>query len=101
LENGRGTVEGGESMNEDAKEDFYREEDWIEKGDAFGEARPRLDHMYRCEGCGSHVQVKADLWSDRERKERKELIVECVAECLTCSQIFLVLVNRNLLWGGK
>lgn len=69
------------------KEDFYKEEDWEKKGDAF-KLSPHLDHMYRCTGCGDHVEVKGMLEDLTECRET-------VVECLTCSQLYVVLINKK------
>lgn len=76
-----------------SKEDYYKNEDWERKGDAFKRS-PHLDHMYRCLGCGDHVQVKTEL---QDLGACKEAIVQC----LTCQQTYVVLIDKRYLKGGK
>lgn len=82
-----------------AKESFYSSEDWEEKGDAF-RVSPHLDSMYRCQGCGDHVQVAGIMEPDEVIHDRHSSIVNVVGVCLTCAQPYLVLVDRRHLGRG-
>ena len=69
------------------KDDYYREEDWSAKGDAFKKS-PHLDEAYRCGVCKEHTQAVKEVGGDA-------LCAEVIAQCLSCGQIYLALVNRR------
>lgn len=70
------------------KEDYYKGENWAEKGDAFvaGKA-PHLDKNYKCP-CGGAVAIEGIL---RDLGE----LVETLTKCKNCGQLHCVLVDKR------
>lgn len=80
-----------------SKEEFYKGEDWVSRGDAYkvGEA-PHLGKAYECGKCsGGHIKVELVLTP----KETKAPVVEVVGSCITCAQSYIVLVSRGHIKG--
>lgn len=82
------------------KEDYYKGEDWVSKGDAYmvkdGKSQaPHLDQFYRCP-CGGTVQVAMMLVDYGET-------VECLTYCKQpdCKRFHTVLLARRHYKGGK
>lgn len=74
--------------------EFYKGEDWTEHGDAFKKGKsPHLDGKYLCV-CGGHTEVRTKLADYGE-------CLEVVGQCLTCSQLYTILVDKKHYRGNS